>query len=220
MDLFILNSLSSLQPYQRLPHANYHPNLGGSADLGVYIAVVVVTVMVLLGIVVSICYCIKINTRKETSPARRCTVVALNPYRMADFGLTALVKQDELRVDGSLEKGFESSNFRLVKDALTKRLDAFGGQMPQRYIIDSIKGLIEHHTGTSQHHQFEMLMSQTEMVMIQKNEHGAAVMAEMIWSSALTIQGTELCSILNAAIRQDHPENIVYAGNAKPTSFC
>ena len=90
----------------------------------------------------------------------------------------------------------------------------FGGvQMPQRYITTSIKGLIKHHTGSSQHQQFENLMVQTEIAMAEKNEHGAGVMAEMFWSSSLSIQGTELCSILNAAIRQDHPDNIVYAGN-------
>ena len=114
----------------------------------------------------------------------------------------------------TLRTGFGSSNFRIVKDALTQRVNALGGMsMPQRYITTAIKGLIKHHTGSSQHQQFENLMIETERVMVEKNEHGAGVMAEMFWSSSLSIKGTELCSILNAAIRQDHPDNIVYAGN-------
>merc|ERR1712032_1516886 len=80
-----------------------------------------------------------------------------------------------------------------------------------RYIICAIKGLIKHITGTSQHHQFENLMVETEVAMQKNNEHDAGVMAEMFWSSALSIKGTELCSMLNAAIREDDREYIVYA---------
>ena len=199
------------------PHPKSDDNELTVAGLSIeVIAVAVVVVVVLIGIVVLVCICIKKHTRKET-PAPRASVVAMNPYHLGEFGLTNFVKEDKLRTEGSLEKGFESSNFRVVKDALTKRVVAFGGvQMPVRYITTAIKGLIKHHTGSSQHQQFENLMVETEIAMAQTNEHGAGVMAEMFWSSSLSIQGTELCSILNAAIRQDHPDNIVYAGNVTP----
>ena len=171
-----------------------------------------VIVLVIVGLVI-MGICIKKNTTKE-SGERSGTVFALNPYHLAEFGLTDFLKQEDFRFEGSLDQGFESSNFRVVKDALNQRLDDLGGMsMPQRYIITSIRGLIKYHTGSSEHQQFENLMIETERVMEEKNERGAGVMAEMFWSSSLSIQGTELCSILNAAIRQDHPDNIVYAGN-------
>ena len=179
--------------------------------MAVIVVVVVIVALAIMGI------CIKKHTTKEFSPPAgrvRVTVFARNPYHLAEFGLTDFLKDDSLRFKGNLEKGFESSNFRVVKDALTRRVDDLGGvQMPQRYITTAIKGLIKHHTGSSQHQQFENLMVETESAMAETNEHGAGVMAEMFWSSSLSIQGTELCSILNAAIRQDHPDNIVYAGN-------
>ena len=204
------------------PNPNPHSNLGdnniggGPVSAVTIVAISAVIVIALVVVIVVICICIKKHTTKETSPPgeRSGTVFALNPYHLAEFALTDFLKQEDFRAEGSLEKGFESSNFRVVKDALTQRVNALGGMsMPQRYITTAIKGLIKHHTGSSQHQQFENLMVQTEIAMAEKNEHGAGVMAEMFWSSSLSIQGTELCSILNAAIREDDRDNIVYAGN-------
>ena len=70
-------------------------------------------------IAIGICVliCIKLNTRKH-EPGETND----NPYHLAEYGLTAFVGKGKLRAEGSLEKGFESSNFRVVKDALTQRV--------------------------------------------------------------------------------------------------
>merc|ERR1719247_3461935 len=96
---------------------------------------------------------------------------------------------------------------------MTKRVQLLGGVMPARYITDAIRGLIKHHVGKLYSQQTENLLVETELAMAGNNEHAedAGVKAEMFWSSSLSIQGTELCSILNAAIRQDLPTNIAHA---------
>ena len=135
-------------------------------------------------------------------------------HHLAKYGLTHFITEDQLGVGKVKEKGFKSSNFRVVKDALTKRLNKINGVLPVRYITDAIRGLIENHTqNTPLYDQIENLMIQTEAGMAQNNEQAedAGVKAEMFWSSPITIQGTELCSILNAAIRDDDPINVVHA---------
>ena len=69
------------------------------------------------------------------------------------------------------------------------RVQSLDGIMPVRYISDAIRGLIRHHTGSSQYQKIEQVMVQTEVVMAQNNEQDAGVMAEMLWSSALKIKG-------------------------------
>ena len=172
-----------------------------------YIAGLIATCSaVIILMVVSIFICTKATTSKREKDN--------DPYHLAEYGLATFVKEGDLRADNVLEKGFESSHFRVVKDALTQRVQQLQMVLPVRYITDAIRGLIKHHIGSScQHEQIERLMVQTEIAMAKNNElaEDAGVKAEMFWSSALTVKGTELCSMLNAAIRQDDPANIVHA---------
>lgn len=104
----------------------------------------------------------------------------------------------------------------MAKDALTERISHLDGILPVRYITDAIKALIKHQNhNTSQHDLVEDIMIQTELAMAKCTSESLAVdaglTAEMCWTSAINIDGTELCSILNAAIRADDPCNIVHA---------
>ena len=80
-------------------------------------AIVVGTLIVALLVGLCVLVCIKLNTRKH-EPAE----VNGNSYHLAEYGLTTFVGKGELTTEGSLENGFESSNFRVVKDALTQRV--------------------------------------------------------------------------------------------------
>ena len=93
------------------------PLTDGTLQVAAIAASVAVTLIVALLVGICVLICIKLNTRKH-EPAE----VNGNSYHLAEYGLTAFVGAGELRTEGSLEKGFESSNFRVVKDALTQRL--------------------------------------------------------------------------------------------------
>ena len=140
-----------------------------------------------------------------------------DPYHLNRYGLADLVEGD-LRVGNKEEGGFETSNFRLVKDALTKRLAKVEGLngLPLRYVTDAVKGLIMHRIKDSAvyNKEFDRLMLQTEVAMQHNDEHAedGAATAEMLWTSARKVEGkSEICSIVNAAIREDDPSNIVHA---------
>ena len=178
-------------------------------DIPLVAGLVTSVAVVLIGAILVAAICIKI--RRSTTKTEAFETDD-NPYHLGEYGLWTFVADDQLRAEGNLEKGFESSNFRVVKDAITQRVLALGMVMPARYITDAIRGLIRHHVG-GQSQQTENLLTETELAMAENNERSedAGVKAEMFWSSSLSIQGTELCSILNAAIRQDLPSNIAHA---------
>jgi len=191
---------------------NNNPNKsdGPSNDAtAIYVPVIIVGVLIVFGIVGFLYY--KLRTREHAHELK-----AKNPYHLANYGLIDIVPISELKPYKNQESGFESSNFRLVKDSLNRRLAETNGLFPVRYITDSIRGLINDHiqkVDSKMVNQTETLLVQTEIAMALDNQSSkdAGVMAEMFWTSERSIEGIELCSILNAAIREDHPKNIVHA---------
>ena len=164
--------------------------------------------LAIVAVVTAIICCVNMNRKKRPRMSED------NPYNLAQYGLIDLVDTDRLDPRNIHKTGFESSNFRVVKDALNKRLTQINGALPVEYISDAIRALIQHHThDTANYSQVERLMYQTDMAMAENDEleEDAGVKAEMFWSSATKIQRTELCSILNAAIRADDPCTIVHA---------
>ena len=175
------------------------------AAWAVIIAVPVIVAIAALATGIISC-CVIVNKTKG-SP-----VFDSNPYNLDQYGLSEFIDTDLLHTSNI--NGFESSNFRVIKDALNERLAQINGILPVRYVTDAIRALIQNYAGgTANFSQIERILVQTEVALVENDElaEDAGVKAEMFWSSELSIHGTELCSILNAAIREDDPHSIVHA---------
>ena len=93
----------------------------------VYSSVGLVLLLVIAGPIAFVCIKRKLRRRDKLHAEN-----SKNPYHLADYGLRKFVSADELEVNKIQYKGFQSSNFRVVKDGLTERLAQINGILPGR----------------------------------------------------------------------------------------
>merc|ERR1712025_1039226 len=123
------------------------------------------------------------------------------------YGLDPSMKLKPPRalVDTS-DRTFESSNYRLLVDAVKdKRME--GQKMSSWLILRAVEELIKIHAPDKWAKSFVK-----ELVQSKKRKGGdLGETAQYLWTSAKRHEGTELCSILNRALREDDPIAIVHA---------
>ena len=118
---------------------------------------------------------------------------------------------------------FKSSNFKVALNAFNKRLfsepscGGLGGKIPVSYIEEATKELIRWYIGIVKPGSewiptFHRVVNQVRHLP-EKHFNLADVtdFTELLWTSAIPIGGTELCSIINAALREDDPKIIMHA---------
>ena len=120
---------------------------------------------------------------------------------------------------------FKSSNYLLAFRAFEEKLrdenfdeGGLGGKLPGYFIVTATQELIRWHVATvggdslSAWLPFHRVMGQIHNLPENKYNHGdIGTFAELLWSSGKTVKGKELCSILNAALREDDPTMVMHA---------
>merc|ERR1712025_769345 len=123
------------------------------------------------------------------------------------YGLDPSMKLKPPRalVDTS-DRTFESSNYRLLVDAVKdKRME--GQKMSSWLILRAVEELIKIHAPDKWAKSFVK-----ELVQSKKRKGGdLGDTAQYLWTSAKRHGGSELCSILNRALREDDPNATVHA---------
>ena len=112
---------------------------------------------------------------------------------------------------------FKSSNYLAALKVFAKRVQDLKGQLPTEFMTDAAKELIRSHVGADKPDSewlpaYHKVLDQIRSLPKEQYDRAdAGETAEYLWSSAKSVGGTELCSVLNAAIRADDPANIMHA---------
>jgi len=115
------------------------------------------------------------------------------------------LKSPRAQID-PLERTFELSNYRVLMDTIKKR-HMEKEKMSSWLILRAVEELIKIHAPESWAKSFV-----TELVQSKKHKGGdIGKIAQYLWTSAKRHDGSELCSILNRAIREDDPNAIIHA---------
>ena len=120
---------------------------------------------------------------------------------------------------------FKSSNYLAALRAFEEKMHdenpntgGLGGELPRYFVVIATQELIRSHVDTVRRESvsawlpFHQVMSDIEK--LSQNDYKRAdvgSLAEFLWTSGKTVKGKELCSILNAAIREDDPTVIMHA---------
>ena len=146
---------------------------------------------------------------------------SLSKYGIIDFKTISFPHLDPLPVS---TRTLASSNFLLAYRGFKQRRlntdEAHGGlagKLPSDYIVVATKELIRWHIGGDRPESawlpsFHKVVDQIRHLPEKYyNPADVGAFAELLWSSGKDVGGSELCSILNAALRGDDPAVIMHA---------
>lgn len=163
-----------------------------------------------------------------TYPSRVCRRAESAVISLLEYGIEepATVQFSKPR-PVSAGRTFASSNFLVAIRSFKRRLKKLNpasaaakvstDRFPADYLFKAVEELIHFHLGTSTPKAKWMPAFHKVCDQIRKippdhyNRSDASETAQFLWSSAKAVGDTELCSILNAVIRDDDPATIMHA---------